>query len=132
VIPLVLDASAVVDVLVGRDPEHQIRQQIHAASAMVHTVAHLDAEVLSTLGRLHRARELSADDVDRRLWSLSSMRMHRLPITSVLLADAWRLRDNVALRDALYVAAAMRLGGMVLTTDDRLRRAAPDHTIGPA
>lgn len=58
------------------------------------------------------------------------MRVQRLPITSLLLTHAWKLRDNVAMRDALYVAAAVRLGGTVLTTDDRLRHAAPDHTTG--
>jgi predicted nucleic acid-binding protein len=48
----------------------------------------------------------------------------RLPITAPLLSAAWGLRDNIAARDALYVAAAQTLTGKLLTTDDRLSRAA--------
>jgi predicted nucleic acid-binding protein len=52
--------------------------------------------------------------------------MRRLPITSELLAAAWELRDNVAARDALYVAAAVSMGAKLVTTDQRLARAVPD------
>lgn len=125
---VVLDAAAVVDVLIGRDDGHRLRARIRA-DADLHTVAHLDAEVLSALGRLHRAGDLSVTDVDARLRTLASLPLRRVPITGGLLERAWSLRERVALRDALYVAAAMGLDGKVLTTDARLRRAVPDHTI---
>ena len=102
-----------------------------AEEVRAHTVAHLDVEVLFALVRLHRAGDLSADDVEVRLTALNSLRLDRLPITGGLLMAAWTCRDRVAMRDALYVAAAEGVSGRVLTTDDRLRRAAPDHTVGP-
>lgn len=126
-----LDASAAVDVLIGNDPDHRLRQVVTADDVTLLTVAHLDAEVLSALARLHRAGGLSADDVEVRLTALNSLRLDRLPITGGLLMAAWTCRDRVAMRDALYVAAAEGVSGRVLTTDDRLRRAAPDHTVGP-
>ena len=126
-----LDASAAVDVLIGNDPDHRLRQVVTADEVTLLTVAHLDAEVLSALSRLHRAGALSAEDVAARLRALDLMRLVRLPITGGLLLGAWRLRARVAMRDALYVAAAEGVSGRVLTTDDRLRRAAPDHTVGP-
>lgn len=39
---------------------------------------------------------------------------------------AWRMRDTIAARDALYVAAARDLNCGLLTTDQRLARAVPD------
>lgn len=53
----------------------------------------------------------------------------RLPITTALLRAAWALRDNVAARDGLYVAAAMGLSVGLVTTDDRLARALPDIAV---
>jgi predicted nucleic acid-binding protein len=40
-----------------------------------------------------------------------------------LLRDAWALRANVSLRDALYVALARRLDTVIVTADARLARA---------
>jgi predicted nucleic acid-binding protein len=37
--------------------------------------------------------------------------------------DAWALRANLSLRDALYVALARRLESVVVTADARLARA---------
>jgi predicted nucleic acid-binding protein len=42
---------------------------------------------------------------------------------------AWRMRDNIAACDALYVAAARGLDRALLTTDQRLARAVPDLAI---
>jgi predicted nucleic acid-binding protein len=42
---------------------------------------------------------------------------------------AWGLRDNVAARDALYVAAAQALSAGLVATDDRLARAVPNVAI---
>lgn len=126
---IVLDASAVVDVLIDRDDGQRMRHAMQSWDGKLHTVAHLDAEVLSALSRLQRHGDLTVDDVDHRLRSLSTLRLRRVPISGDLLSRAWQLRDSVAMRDALYVAAAVALNCKVLTTDPRLRRAAPDHTI---
>jgi len=56
----------------------------------------------------------------------ATLAARRLPITARLLLAAWSLRDNVAARDGLYVAAARALTGGLVTTDDRLARAVPD------
>jgi predicted nucleic acid-binding protein len=40
-----------------------------------------------------------------------------------LLAAAWDLRHNLALRDALYVTLARRLGALLVTADARLAEA---------
>lgn len=122
-----LDASAVVDLLIRSDTGESVRRFLASENGLaLVTVAHLDAEVMSALARLSRANELSADEVGTLLLRLGSMAMRRLPITSDLLTAAWVLRDNVAARDALYVAAAQSMGAILVTTDERLARSVPD------
>jgi predicted nucleic acid-binding protein len=126
----VLDASAVIDLLLRTDPGEQVLARLaDDDEAVLATVAHLDAEVFSALARLQRAGELGADEVSQVLESLSTMVMRRLPISVELLRAAWALRDNVAARDALYVAAAQALDADLMTTDERLARAVPDLAV---
>lgn len=123
----VLDASAVIDLLVRSDDGERVRRRLaDDIDATLVTVAHLDAEVFSGLARLHRARELAADEVDELLQRLARLDVRRIPIGGALLDAAWRMRDNIAARDALYVAAARDLDCGLLTSDQRLARAVPD------
>lgn len=86
--------------------------------------AHLDAEVLSAVGRLARAVTLSDAMVKRALVQLLRLPVERYPLPP-LLRRAWSLRDNIALRDGLYVACAEAIGADLLTLDARLARSAP-------
>ena len=129
----VVDASAVIDLLVRSDAGELVRRRLaDDADAALVTVAHLDAEVFSGLARLNRAGELTAVEVEELLRRLTSLDVRRVPINSALLDAAWRMRENIAARDALYVAAARGLGCSLLTTDERLTRAVPDLAIGLA
>ena len=90
--------------------------------ASVSAPAHADAEVLSALGRLARAGAVSDDRVAAALAELARAPMVRVPLPP-LLRDAWALRENVSLRDALYVTLASRLETVLVTADSRLARA---------
>lgn len=125
----VVDASAVVDFLLYN--EHGRAVQRSWVDTGLYSVAHLDAEVLSALARLQRDAVLTAKDVEDRLSVLADLPVERLPISGALTAAAWRLRDNVAIRDALYVALAAAAGMRLLTTDRRLARAVPDVAVLP-
>ncbi len=124
---VVLDASAVVDLLLRNASGEHVRR--HLRDAELHTVTHLDAEVFSALARLHRADVLTSAAVEVRLRLLATLDMVRLPVSAGLLLAAWALRENIAARDALYVAMARRLGARLLTTDQRLARSAPDVAL---
>ena len=124
---VVLDAAAAVDVLLDNERGRSARR--HLEGADLFSAVHLDAEVFSALARLHRDEQLSADAVSARLALLADIDVTRLPISAPLLAAAWALRANIAARDALYVAAARGLDGKLLTTDDRLSKAAGDIVI---
>ena len=118
---LVLDASAIVDLLVGAESAVAIRLRL--LNSHLHAPAHFDAEVLSALGRLNRAGHLSAAAVSSLLPRVATARIHRHPV-SQLLGGAWDRRGDLSLADALYVELAERLGATIISTDDRLVAAA--------
>lgn len=123
---LLLDASAVIDLLLRSDCGGRVRQALSAYDIdELTTVAHLDAEVFSGLARLHRGGELNADEIAELLLRLADLAVTRMPITRELLEAAWALRNNIAARDALYVASAQALNASLLTTDGSLARAVP-------
>ena len=117
---LVIDASALIDLVRARGAGPGVRERVEGRR--LHAPAHLDAEVLSGLGRLHRAGEVSAEAVEAQLAAVA-----RAPITkheiSPLLAGSWARRHEIRMADALYVELADRLGLRLLTTDERLARA---------
>ena len=117
-----LDASALLDVLVGTEVASAVVRRIEGL--VWHAPAHLDAEVLSALGRVARAGELSAADVTSRLELLARMRLTRNPVAPLLLG-AWARRGDLRLVDALHVELADQPDAHLITTDHRLARATP-------
>jgi predicted nucleic acid-binding protein len=88
----------------------------------LHAPAHLDAEILSALGRMYRAGDLDDTTVTTALEQLATAPIHRHPLAG-LLSGAWRRRENQRLADALYVELADSLAtARLLTTDARLAR----------
>jgi predicted nucleic acid-binding protein len=126
----VIDASAVIDLLVRSDAGERVRRQLAGdADATLVSVTHLDAEVFSGLARLHRAGELAPGEVAELLRRLTRLDLRRVAIDRALLDAAWQMRANIAARDALYVAAARHVGSALLTTDERLARAVQDLAV---
>ncbi len=123
---LVLDASAMVALLIGGRLADTVAERI--AGTAVHVPAHFDAEVLSALGRLHRAGELDADQVAARLDAVTAAPFERHAI-GPLLASAWELRDNVGLVDALYISLAAEFSVPIITFDRGLATAAPQAEL---
>lgn len=117
---VVVDASGLVDLLAGTSRAPAVRARLWDAAW--HSPAHLDTEVLSALGRLHRGGTVTADDVEGRMALLAAMpvQRHLLP---PLLTGAWGRRAELRLVDALYVELAARLQLPLITTDQRLGRA---------
>ena len=120
-----LDASAMVEALVGTPLGGAAR--VRMRGCQLNAPAHLDAEVLSALGRLCRAQALSEVAVTAGLAQLAASPVARHPL-SALLAGAWAQRDRLRLVDALYVELSRSLRAPLVTTDARLARAAPEIT----
>ncbi|TCP54954.1 putative nucleic acid-binding protein [Tamaricihabitans halophyticus] len=117
---VIIDASTLVDLLAGTDYAVAVKKRL--VGTVLHAPAHLDAEVLSALGRLQRAGDLITADVDAALSALVTIPVTRHPVAE-LAQGAWARRADLRLADALYIELAARLGASVLTTDHRLGRA---------
>lgn len=117
---VVVDASAMVDLLLGNELGGAVRRRLSGRA--LHAPAHLDAEVLSALGRLNRAGDLTGEDVESRLRMLVAAPIQRHDVTD-LLVGTWSRRHRLRLADALYVELAVGRGHPLVTTDRRLRGA---------
>lgn len=122
----VVDASAMVDLLVGSPLGAAVRRRLEDRE--LHAPSHFDAEVLSALGRLHRAEKLSAREVTLRLAQVAVAPLHRHELAP-LLEGAWKRRHRIRLVDALYAELAARLDAPLLTTDGGLAAAWPGAVL---
>ena len=120
---IVVDTSAIVDVLVSSEPDPELRSLVSQGD--VHAPHLLDVEVVSALRR-HVARgTLSADraaDARKDFEALTIVRYPHVP----LLDRIWELRENLTAYDAAYVALSELLGAPLVTCDASLARA-PGH-----
>lgn len=116
----VLDASAFVDLLLGNPLGVAVRARL--AGQSLHAPGHVDAEVLSALGRLSRGGHLDDDTVTRLLGRAVEAPIARHPVQE-LVTGAWARRSQLRLADALYVELAAVRGAPLVTTDRRLRDA---------
>jgi predicted nucleic acid-binding protein len=112
---LVLDASAIVEALLGSELGIDVRVRMRGCE--LHAPAHFDAEVLSALGRLHRAGELDQTTVATALRELAQAPIRRHQLAG-LVSGAWERRDRYRLVDALYVELTASLASAVLVTTD--------------
>lgn len=111
---LIIDASAMVDLLIGSAVGTAVEERVRGHE--LHAPAHFDAEVLSALGRLQRGRHLSRRQAETRIDQLAVAPVQR-HVLSTLVAGAWRLRHNLRLVDALYVELADQIDVAIVTTD---------------
>ena len=120
---IVLDASAIVEVLVGTGPRSErIRERVESPGQSLHVPHLMDIEVLYTLRRFTLHGTFSRKRSDEAFEDLNNIVFERYPHTW-LLGRIWYLKDNLTAYDATYVALAEALGAPLVTTDVRLARA---------
>ena len=117
---IVLDASAVVDVLLDRPNAEWVRTQLldQALSAP----AHQPAEVTSAVGRLIRAGQLGTTTALEVIAEFSQLPQSLINPTREHLQRALALHPRVRVVDGLYVALAEAMTCPLVTTDLRLAR----------
>lgn len=117
---IVVDASAIVDVIAGR-PSSRLLQRLGDEPAL-HAPHLLDVEVWSAL-RAGVARssltDLQADEARTLFHSMTIDRYPHRPLDD----HVWRLRHNLSTYDATYVALAAALDAVLVTNDARLAAA---------
>jgi predicted nucleic acid-binding protein len=116
---VVIDASALVELLGDFTYGQAVQRRLR--DTQMHAPAHLDAEVLSALGRLNRAGTIEAADVEASLTRLAQLPLRRHALDKLLLG-AWARRADIRLLDGLYVELASQLRVPLLTVDRKLTR----------
>lgn len=119
---IVLDASALVELLLGTARGHSIAKRIADPTIAIHVPHLADVEVAQALRRYVMAAELDLPSAEAALGDLRDLDLER-HAHEPLLDRVWALRANLTAYDAVYVALAEALDATLLTCDGRLSRA---------
>lgn len=122
---MVLDASAVVALLLRSSTGARVVDRIRDPEDVIHVPHLMFVEVAQVLRRHVQAGVITADRGRRSvvyLGDLSAARHSHEP----LLGRMWELRDNLTAYDAAYVALAESLEAPLVTLDAKLANA-PGH-----
>ncbi len=123
---IVVDASAILDVLLRSSQASEIEDLIFGQGVTLHAPHLLDLEVIQVLrrfvrvGSMHPSRGLEAIRV---FMDFPIERYDHI----TLLERIWELRDNMTAYDASYVALAEALPAKLLTRDARLASVASHY-----
>jgi predicted nucleic acid-binding protein len=120
---IVVDASALVDVLLRTSSAPLVERRLFGAGQTLHAPHLLDVEVAQVLHRYAAGGEIDAARGRAALEDLADFPLRRYP-HDVLLARMWDLRNNVTAHDAMYVVLAEALDAPLVTRDRRLAGAA--------
>lgn len=121
---IVLDASAVIDLLLRRDTHRSVGTLLGEHEAA--SVELLIPEVLHTLLRLEQRGELPPARAAEAVEDLGDLPVDLYPL-GPMVHGIWDLRGDITAYDACYVALAARLDARLVTGDRRLARTAQRH-----
>ena len=119
---IVLDASAVVEIILQTEVGVALSGRLLALESALHAPHLLDVEVAQVLRRFTLHGEVPSERAGQALEDLADLPIERYPHT-MLLPRIWTLRDNLTAYDAAYVALAEILDATLLTRDGRISRA---------
>ncbi|MGL5857139.1 MAG: type II toxin-antitoxin system VapC family toxin [Angustibacter sp.] len=125
---IVLDASAVVDVVLDQPHGSWVLDQL-AADTDVVAPAHQTAEVLSAIARVVRTDRMTARAGAAALADAGALAQHLVQPSRAHVRRAFELRGRIRVVDGLYVALAEELACPLITTDRRLERSSPPCAV---
>jgi predicted nucleic acid-binding protein len=123
---IVVDASAVLEVLLNTRAGSRVADRLFGAGETLHAPHLLDLEVAQVLRRYAAAGDLDPQRGMQALEDLVDFPLTRYP-HDIFLSRIWELRNNLTAYDAAYVALAEALAVPLVTRDAALASAA-GHT----
>ncbi|MDP4014533.1 MAG: type II toxin-antitoxin system VapC family toxin [Candidatus Nanopelagicales bacterium] len=125
--PVVLDASAAVEIILNTVTGQQLRSSVAADDVWV--PEHFYIEVAGVFRRMQLNNAITATNGGEAFTELIALRTNRAQVKTLLPA-AWALRANITVADAVYVVLAQQLAAPLVTGDNRLGRAPPQALGG--
>jgi predicted nucleic acid-binding protein len=119
---IVVDASALLEFLLQTPLGTRVEARLFREAEEFHSPHLVDVEVTQGLRRLVRSGEVTAARAAEAIADLVDLDLHRHAHLD-LLTRAWRLRENITVYDAMYLALAEALDATVITCDVPLARA---------
>jgi predicted nucleic acid-binding protein len=116
---IVLDASALLEILLRTSLAERLMDRAFAASERMHAPQLLDVEVTQVLRRLVHRKEITIPRAEEALGDLSQLVIERHN-HQPLIPRVWHLRDSLSAYDGTYVALAEALDAPLLTCDSKL------------
>jgi len=124
---IVVDASALIEVLLGTPVAGRLTERLFAVGETLHAPHLLDVEVAQVFRRYALARMIEAERGAEALEDLADFPITRYPHQPYL-PRIWELRRNVTAYDAAYLALAEALDAPLLTRDAKLASSAGHRT----
>ena len=122
---IVLDASAVLEVLFRSRVGSEIEKRILSPRETLYAPHLLDLEVAQVLRRYWLSGEINPERGKEAIEDLRDLPINRYP-HDIFLDRIWELRYNMTAYDAVYVALAEALPAPLLTCDAHLA-SSPGH-----
>jgi predicted nucleic acid-binding protein len=120
---IVLDASALVELLLDTVAGRRVSILLADPALAVHVPHLIDVETISVLRRFVRERIIDEDEAGSAIEDLLALDLQRHSHEG-LLERAWALRNNVTAYDAMYLSLTVALNATLVTCDGRLSKAA--------
>lgn len=120
---MVLDASALIELLLRMPAAAEVDARVRAAQATLHAPHLVDIEVTQVVRRFVAAGIIDQERGKAALDDLVAFPLRRYP-HGHLLQRVWEMRSGLTAYDAVYVALAEALDVPLLTRDRRMATAA--------
>ena len=117
---IVLDASAVIELLLGTRTGVAVARRIAPFGESLHVPHLIDLEVAQALRRYARSGQISEGRAVEDLEDLADLDLNRYA-HNIFMSRIWALRRNTTAYDAAYLALAESLPAPLLTADARLK-----------
>lgn len=116
---IVVDASAVIEILLQSSLGRRVKAAIGAPDESIHVPELIDLEILNVFRRFLLLRQVDVHRATEAIEDFGDMPLNRHGHT-LLRSRAWELRAGLTACDAAYVALAEALDAPCVTCDRRM------------